>query len=85
MAIFSTLPTLKKADKFSISFDGILYNYEIENIFEVAPTDIQILEQNTTGSFVTLVTCTPPGDPRRPKRLIVRGRLIPGYGSVSSL
>ncbi len=46
-------------------------------MFEVLPTDIQVLDQDTTDSFLTLVTCVPPGDPRKPKRLIVRARVIP--------
>ena len=46
-------------------------------MFEVLPTDLQILEQNRVDSYLTLVTCTPPGDPRKPKRLIVRARLAP--------
>jgi len=46
-------------------------------MFEVLPTDIQVLDQDTTDSFLTLVTCVPPGDPRKPKRLIVRARVVP--------
>ena len=46
-------------------------------MFEVKPTDIQILEQSTSESYITLVTCTPPGHPLKPRRLIVRAKLIP--------
>lgn len=77
MSIFSTLPTLKKGDKINVRYDGISYGYAIEELFEVAPTDLEILAQNTSDSYITLITCTPPGDPRRPKRLIVRARLDP--------
>jgi len=35
------------------------------------------LEQNLSDSFLTLVTCTPPGDPTRPKRLVVKARIVP--------
>ncbi len=76
MAIFSTLPTLKEGDDIFINYDGIDYNYRVEELFEIYPSDIQILEQNPTDSFITLVTCTPPGDPRNPKRLIVRARVV---------
>jgi sortase A len=75
LTIFSTLPTLKKGDEVTVRYDGIVYNYRVEDMFEVKPTDLQVLEQNTSDSFLTLVTCVPPGDPRRPKRLIVRARL----------
>jgi sortase A len=77
IAIFSLLPTLKNGDEIRIDYDGILYKYSVENMFEVGPTDIQVLDQDTSNSFVTLVTCTPPGDPTNPKRLIVRARVIP--------
>lgn len=77
MSIFSTLPTLKSGDLVDVSFDGVLYKYRVEELFEIYPTDIQILQQDPSDSFLTLVTCVPPGDPRKPKRLIVRARIIP--------
>lgn len=76
MAIFSTLPTLKNGDEIYIKYDGVQYVYKVEELFEIYPSDIQILEQNHSDSFITLVTCTPPGDPRNPKRLIVRARVV---------
>ena len=76
LAIFSTLPTLKKGDEININYDGISYKFRVEDMFEVAPTDIQVLEQNSADSFLTLVTCVPPGDPRKPRRLIVRARVV---------
>ena len=75
MAIFSTLPTLRNGDDIFVEYDGVSFKFKVEEIFEIYPTDIQILEQNNTDSFLTLVTCTPPGDPRNPKRLIVRARV----------
>lgn len=77
LSIFSTLPKLAKGDEIQIEYDGISYAYRVEDKFEVLPTDIQILEQNPSDSFLSLVTCVPPGDPRRPKRLVVRARIIP--------
>ena len=77
LAIFSTLDKLREGDKIYISYDGISYKYRIDEMFEVKPTDIEILEQNGGSSNLSLVTCTPMGDPRKPKRLIVRARLIP--------
>jgi len=75
LAIFSTLYKLKEKDEIFVDYDGIRYKYSVEAVFEVRPSDIQILEQYTNGSYLTLVTCSPPGDPRKPKRLIVRSRL----------
>lgn len=76
MAIFSTLPELSKGDRFYTTFDNVTYAYEVESMFEVRPTDLWILEQSNTDSYVSLVTCSPPGDPRKPKRLIVRAKLV---------
>jgi len=77
LTIFSTLPEIEKGDEVRLEYDGITYAYKVEDIFEVKPTDIEILGQNTSDSFVTLVTCVPPGHPLRPKRLVVRARLMP--------
>ncbi len=77
ISIFTMLPTLKKGDLVFINYDDVSYTYKVEEMFEVLPTDIQVLDQNSSDSFITLVTCIPPGDPRYPKRLIVRARIVP--------
>ena len=77
VSIFSLLPTLKQGDMIYISYDGVAYTYQVETMFEILPTDIQVLDQDSTDSFLTLVTCVPPGDPSKPKRLIVRARVVP--------
>jgi sortase A len=77
ISIFSLLPTLKKGDEIDIDYDGVSYVYKVETMFEVMPTDIQVLDQDSSDSFVTLVTCVPPGAPSDPKRLIVRARVVP--------
>ncbi len=77
ISIFSTLPSLKKGDEITVDYDNISFKYKVESMFEVYPTDIQVLQQDNSDSFLTLVTCVPPGDPRKPKRLIVRARIVP--------
>jgi sortase A len=77
ISIFSMLPTLKNGDEILVNYDGISYTYQVEQMFEVLPTDIQVLDQDSSDSFLTLVTCVPPGDPGNPKRLIVRARVVP--------
>lgn len=77
ISIFTMLPSLKKGDPIYIDYDGISYTYKVEDMFEVLPTDLQVLDQDKSDSFLTLVTCVPPGDPRDPKRLIVRARVVP--------
>jgi len=82
LTIFSTLPTIKKGEEIEVYYDGIVYRYLVEEKFEVQPTDIEILEQNSSDSYLTLVTCVPPGHPLRPQRLIVRARLTPYQGNT---
>ncbi len=82
MSIFSTLPTLQEGEVVSVNYDGVIYKYRVEDKFEAQPTDIQILEQNVSDSFLTLVTCVPPGHPLRPRRLIVRARIIPPGNNI---
>ena len=76
-SIFSTLPKLEKGDEITVNYDDISYKYIVETKFEVLPKDIQILDQDKDGSYISLITCVPPGDPRKPRRLVVRARLVP--------
>lgn len=77
LSIFSTLPTLDEGDEIRLEYDGVVFKYIIEDMFEVLPSDIEVLEQDKSDSFLTLVTCVPPGHPLKPKRLIVRARIVP--------
>ena len=77
LSIFSTLDNLKKGDEIYIDYDGVHYTFIMEDKFEVSPSDIQILEQNPGDAFLTLVTCSPPGHPLKPRRLIIRARIVP--------
>ena len=77
LAIFSTLPTLNKGDEIEISYDGVFYRYRVEEMFEVKPTQVEVLEQDKDDSWLTLITCVPPGHPLKPRRLIVRARVVP--------
>jgi sortase A len=71
--IFSTLPKIKKGDEIFVDYDGVKYKYVVEEIAVVKPKDIQILEQRFDGSYITLVTCVPPGTYL--ERLVVKARL----------
>lgn len=73
VSIFSTLPTLKIGDSILVEYNGIEYKYLIEQMIEVVPDDISILAQRYDDSYLTLITCVPPGTFLR--RLIVRARL----------
>jgi len=72
--ICSTLPTLKDGDQVSVYFDGITYLYKVVEMVEVPPNDVTILEQHYDNSYLSLITCVPPGTYLR--RLVVQARLI---------
>jgi sortase A len=74
LTIFSTLHTLKSGDKIVLNYDGIKYEYLVEKMFEVPPSDVSVLEQRYDGRYMTLITCSPPGTYLR--RLIVKARLV---------
>lgn len=72
--IFSKLPELRSGDTFTIHVDGVSYLYEIFSITVTQPTDLSPLEQRYDDSYVTLVTCVPPGT--YAKRMNVKAKLI---------
>lgn len=72
-AIFSTLPTLDTGDEIHVTYDGVLYTYEVESMRVTTPEDVSGLEQRYDNSYLTLVTCVPPG--LKTKRLWVTARL----------
>lgn len=76
LSIFSLLPKLKKGDEIYVNYDGISYKYEVVDKFEVKPTQLEVLDQDGDGSYISLITCTPPGHPLKPKRLVVKAKLV---------
>ena len=72
-SVFSTLPKLEKGDEIFIKHDSLRYKYIVEEMVVVKPRDVQILEQRFDDSYLTLVTCVPPGTYL--ERLVVRARL----------
>lgn len=73
LSIFAYLPSIKNGDEIFVDFDGVLYKYVVKEITEVTPNDISILEQKYDDSYLTLVTCVPPGTIFR--RLVVKARI----------
>lgn len=74
VTIFSTLPTLKKGDQIKLDFDGVSYIYQVFQLKETSATDFTILDQNFEDSYLTLVTCVPPGTYLR--RLAASAKLL---------
>lgn len=71
--IFTYLPSLKEGDKIYIAMQDLNYEYEIYEMFVVNPEDISVLNQLNDASYLTLITCVPPGTYW--KRLVVRAKL----------
>jgi sortase A len=74
-SIFTFLPSLQKGDKIFIKFDDIVYQYEVFEMFVVDPTEVSVLNQQFDASYLTLITCVPPGTYW--KRLVVKAKLTP--------
>ncbi len=72
-AIFATAHTLKVGDAILVTADNTLYTYKIYAISIVDSSNISYLTQDYTNSYLTLVTCTPPGTTW--KRLLIKAKL----------
>lgn len=73
LTIFSTLYKLQQGDEIYVDYDHIRYKYLVEEMYEVQPTDLSVLEQRFDGRYLTLVTCSPPGTYLR--RLIIKAQI----------
>ena len=72
--IFSLLPTLKEGDEIDIIYDGISYQYKVYAMMVSEPSDLSALEQKFDDSYLTLITCVPPGTYWQ--RLHVKAKLV---------
>lgn len=64
---------LSVGDKIIVRVSNADYNYKIENVTVVEPSDTSVLAQNFSDSFITIITCTPPGTVW--KRLVIKARI----------
>ena len=71
--IFAYAHTLKVGDDILVNADNVEYKYVINNITIVDPDDTSVLAQNFDNSYLTIITCTPPGTTW--KRLIIKSTL----------
>ena len=71
--VFTNLYKLSQGDEIIVNSSNSLYKYKVESITVVDPDNTTVLEQNYDDSFITLVTCTPPGTIW--KRLVVKARI----------
>ncbi len=72
--IFTYLPSLEKGDRIIIHMGDLEYEYEVSEMFVVNPDKVSVLDQNYDASYLTLVTCVPPGTYW--KRLVVKSKLV---------
>lgn len=71
--IFANAYKIGVGDEISAKVEDIAYKFKVYNIVVVDPTDTSMLAQQYDSSYITLITCTPPGTTW--KRLIIRARL----------
>jgi sortase A len=71
--VFTFLYELQPGDEIDVNIANITYKYSVQNITVVDPTNTSILQQNFDDSYLTLVTCTPPGTIW--KRLAVKAKI----------
>ena len=64
---------LAVGDEIIVRVSNANYRYKIENVTVVEPSDTSVLAQNFSDSFITIITCTPPGTVW--KRLVIKARI----------
>lgn len=72
-AIFATIHNLKVGDEIFIDSNGLKFRYKVYSISITSPDDTNILSQSFDDSYLTIVTCTPPGTIW--KRLVIKAKL----------
>lgn len=71
--IFANVHNLTIGDKFLVKIDDTIFTYKIYSISIVDADDTSYLAQPSDDSYLTVVTCTPPGTIW--KRLIIKSKL----------
>lgn len=72
--IFATVHKLKEGDQIYTTVNTKEYIYKVESIRITTPDDMDTFTQDNNGSYLTLLTCTPPGTTW--KRLVIKAKLI---------
>lgn len=70
--IFANIYKLKNGDKIYATVGNSIYLYKVVKSIVVEASDTSALEQDYNDSYISLVTCTPPGTIW--KRLIVKAK-----------
>ena len=71
--IFTYLPNLSIGDTIQVNAGDQQYEYEVFDMFVVKPDQVSVLEPKYDASYLTLITCVPPGTFWN--RLVVKSKL----------
>lgn len=72
--IFANAHKLERDDEINVTYDNTFYTYRIFDVVVVEAEDTSYLTQSYDDSYITIVTCTPPGTIW--KRLIIKARIV---------
>jgi sortase A len=72
-AIFATALDTKIGDPINVTVGNKLYRYQVIAMNIVPADDTSYLAQDSNGSYLSLITCTPPGTTW--KRLVIKAKL----------
>lgn len=72
--IFTYLPSLKEGDKIEVKLGDQVFEYEVFDMIVVKPSEVSVLKQDFSNSYLTLITCVPPGTYWN--RLIVKAKIV---------
>ena len=72
-AIFATALNTRIGDPILITIGSKIYTYRVIKMSIVAADDTSYLAQDTNGSYLSIITCTPPGTTWR--RLVIKAKL----------
>ncbi len=71
--IFTYLPNMSIGDTILVNAGDQQYEYEVFDMFVVKPDQVSVLEPKYDASYLTLITCVPPGTYWN--RLVVKSKL----------
>ena len=71
--IFANILELKVGDKITLHVNNVTYTYTVVTITIVDAEDTSYLTQDQNDTYLTIVTCTPPGTTW--KRLVIKSRI----------
>lgn len=71
--LFSPLVNAKENMLIYLTDKTSIYTYKVTNVFEVAPTEVEVVNDTNGVNEVTLITCT---DEKATGRIIVKGEYI---------